>query len=492
MGGDSLKGHWVRSSLWLAGTLLLAAAWLVPTAQTQTQKHLTIFSASAVYSVPVVSFEGKDYVGLADILEPLGNVDARQDGKRWRLRFTPNGGSEVSAEFQDTKPKGKVRNQDVTLPSDFHLENGRGYVPLHTLGALLPLFEGSAPVDFRESSLRLFLGNVEVKYTQEMQKGVSPKLVFSFSAPVNPMVATEPGKLRLTFRRDAVVNPGPENASTGDATITGTTFTDATGIAQITVTSSIALNATFSDGNKTITISPAPGAFAAAEAAKNPPVLPAPAAPQPGTPAQGQTTTPAAPRFLVLIDPAHGGDERGAAISDTIKEKDVNLALARRLQHELQNKGINATLLRSSDNTLSLDERAVATNAAHPSLYVCVHAANLGTGLRIFTALMPPSATTATAHKFLPWPQAQAPYLDLSSQFAGSISAELNNRQIAVKALPAPLRPMRNIAAPAIAIEMAPPDDDVNNINNADYQQNVVAAVSNGIAAMRPKVQGAR
>jgi len=97
-----------------------------------------------------------------------------------------------------------------------------------------------------------------------------------------------------------------------------------------------------------------------------------------------------------------------------------------------------------------------------------------------------------TARKFLPWSQAQAPYLDLSSQFAGSISAELGNRQISVTALPAPLRPLRNIAAPAIAIEIAPPDDDPDNINDADYQQNIAAAVANGIAAMKPKLQGAK
>ena len=43
----------------------------------------------------------------------------------------------------------------------------------------------------------------------------------------------------------------------------------------------------------------------------------------------------AGPRFFVLIDPAHGGSEIGAAISPTLPEKDVVLALARRVQHEL-------------------------------------------------------------------------------------------------------------------------------------------------------------
>lgn len=485
------------SFLPLALLALAAAFLLTPVARTQTQKHLTIYAPSALYSVPIFSFDGKDYVGLADVLEPLGNVEAREDGKKWKLKFTPNGGREVNAEFQDGKTKGKVHGQDILLSDNFHMENGRGYVPVHFVGALVPMFE-PLPTEFHETSLRLFLGNVTVKYTQEVQKGAAPKLVLSFSAPVNPTVATEPGKVRLIFRRNALINSGADTVQTGDATITSTNFNDGSGTAEITVSGTVALNAAFSDGNKTITITPAPSQVATAEAPKpaapaipgtQAPAVPAPTAPMPTLPPPGPAV-PAGPRFLIIIDPAHGGDERGAAITDTIQEKDVNLAIARRLQHELQNKGINASLLRNGDATISVDDRAVATNSLHPALYICVHSANLGSGMRIFTALMSPAGVTT--HTFLPWPQAQAPYLDLSSQFAGSISAELSNRQIPVTAFPAPLRPMRNIAAPAIAIEVAPPDEEVDNISRADYQQNIVAAVANGIAAMKPKLQGAK
>ena len=103
---------------------------------------------------------------------------------------------------------------------------------------------------------------------------------------------------------------------------------------------------------------------------------------------------------------------------------------------------------------------------------------------------MAPSA--ANPKGFLPWTQAQAPFLDVSSLVAGSVSAELGNRQIGVTAFPAPLRPMRNIAAPAIAVEVAPPDADVENISDSEYQQKIAAAVASGIAAVRPKLMGAR
>jgi N-acetylmuramoyl-L-alanine amidase len=473
-----------------AGSFFLALATvlaLVPTARTQSQKHLTVYAPATLYSVPIQQIEGRDFVGLSDALEPLGNVEAREDGKKWKLRFTPSGGTAVEAEFQDDKNKGKVRGQDVELAANFHMENGRGYVPLHNLGTLLPLFT-SLRSEFRESSLRLLLGNVAIQFTQDLQKGTASKLVLTFSSPVNPMVATEPGRLRLIFRREPLVNSGPDTTQFGDSNIPSSTYSENAGMPELTVNSPLALTATFTDSNKTITISPVPSAIAPTEAtATGGTPAPAPAIPPP---APAAPAAPAPPRFLVLIDPAHGGDERGAAITDTIKEKDVNLAFARRLQHELQNKGINAALLRSGDNTVGLDERAIATNSAHPSLYICVHAANLGSGMRIFTALMAPSGPGS--RKFLPWQQAQSPYLDLSSQVAGSVSAELTNKQIAVTALPAPLRPLRNIAAPAVAIEIAPPEDEPEGINGTEYQQSIALAVANGIAAMKPKLQGAR
>lgn len=486
-GIGTLKFRFQAQWLLLALLSLGAALWLAPTARTQTEKHLSVYAPAASYTVPVSSFDGKDYVGLADILEPLGNVEARDDGKKWKLRFTPPGGHELEAEFQDGQNKGKVRGQDFELSGNFHMQNGRGYVPVHNLGVLANLFTGSQ-ANLREGSLRLLLGNVAVSFTPNVEKVPSSKLTLNFSAPVNPMVATEPGKVRLTFRREPIVNTGPESLQTGDPNITGTVFSDASGSAQITVTGSVPLTVTFADGNKSIVITPAPNApteSAKAEAPNNAPT-PAPATPS-ATPAQN---VPTGPRFVVMIDPAHGGDERGAAITDTIKEKDVNLAIARRLQRELQSRNIYTILLRYGDTTIPLDDRAVAVNSARPAVYVCVHAANLGTGTRIFTALMAPTA--ASTRGFLSWPQAQAPFLDLSSQVAGSVSAELSNRQIAVTALPAPLRPMRNIAAPAIAIEIAPPDGDVENINESDYQQNIAAAVANGIAAMKTKLMGAR
>jgi hypothetical protein len=97
---------------------------------------------------------------------------------------------------------------------------------------------------------------------------------------------------------------------------------------------------------------------------------------------------PPVPRhFFAVIDASHGGDDRGAALSDKLAEKDVTLALARRLRQELEARGMSTMVLRDSDANLTLDQRAIFTNTAHPVIYVALHAASDGNGVRLYTAL---------------------------------------------------------------------------------------------------------
>ena len=91
----------------------------------------------------------------------------------------------------------------------------------------------------------------------------------------------------------------------------------------------------------------------------------------------------------MLIDPAHGGADSGASITPSLVEKDVVLALARRVQRELQSRGIAAGMLRNSDVAITLDQRALSTNAARPALYITLHAANTGRGVHVFTSMLP-------------------------------------------------------------------------------------------------------
>jgi N-acetylmuramoyl-L-alanine amidase len=129
-------------------------------------------------------------------------------------------------------------------------------------------------------------------------------------------------------------------------------------------------------------------------------------------------------------------------------------------------------------------------NAARAALYISLHAANTGRGVHVFTSLLP--AANLQRNTFLPWDTAQAAYLDLSGTVAGSVAAELENRKLPNSTLVAPLRPMNNIAAPAVAVEIAPPDDKVENIASAEYQEQVAQSIAAGVAAVRGKLPEVR
>ena len=59
-----------------------------------------------------------------------------------------------------------------------------------------------------EESARLFIGSVATHFTASLSGDNPPRLVFHFTSPVNPTVATEPGALRMTFSREPASRPG--------------------------------------------------------------------------------------------------------------------------------------------------------------------------------------------------------------------------------------------------------------------------------------------
>lgn len=472
----------------IVAAILCAAAvgWLGHSrvfAQSPEGPRLSVYSAQSSFAVPLPVLNGQPYIGLVELLEPLGTVDARADGKKYKLKFSSPGTREIELQFHDGKDKGKVKGNNVKLAANFVIQNGRGYVPLSSISEILS-HALSVQIRLNPTAHRMFIGDVGQRFTLDLKKGTPSKLFVSFDAPVSPTIATEPGHIRFTFHREPVLSPIEHQAYT-DPLITGVSFTEHDGVGELDVTGTSALMANFADGGKTIIVTSAPPP--PPPVAQLPIAAPSPALTQiPAAPPK----PPAGPRFFVLIDPAHGGTEIGAAISPTLPEKDVVLALARRVQHELAAKGISSGLLRNSDVAISLDQRAVSANAARPALYIALHAANTGRGVHVFTSLV--DAENLSSRDFLPWDRAQAAYVEASSAVAGSIAAELETRKLPNMSLAAPLRPMNNIGAPAIAVEIASPGDDASEISSAAYQEQVAQSIAAGIAAMRGKIPEVR
>ena len=442
------------------------------------EKRISIYSSAANYSLPVIEHNGQEYVGLFEMLEPLGTVVSKTEGARWKLRY--NG---VDSEFTAGRTRARVRGQDLNLPANFLMENGRGLVPLTALTTLLPRFLGG-PVTFHETSRRLFVGSVAVHFTGQVSKTTPPTLVMDFTSPVNPMIATEPGKLRMLFTHEPLVQPGSLTLTFDNKTIPSASYQENNGAAEITVSGTVPLFASFSNDGRTITVAPAPQPSAQ--------MTPAPlTSPPPAVPATPVSpATPAARRYFAVVDASHGGDERGAALTSQLAEKDVTLAFARRLRQELETRGLTTMLIRDGDATLTLDQRANLANATHAAIYICVHAAAQGKGVRLYTALVP--AIGEGRGPFLDWNTAQSAFHGLSETAEASLSAEFQRQKVPVRVLTAPLRPLNNLISAAVAIEVAPPTDDVSDLNSATYQELIASSVAAGVVAVRDKLEPGR
>ncbi len=443
------------------------------------EKHLAVFSTAANYSVTLVQRDNRDYVGLLELLEPLGSVSARYDGPRWRVRY-----NKVAADFQSGNNRARIQGRDIDLSGKFLLENGRGLVPAACLNTLLPHILGG-PVTMHETSARLFVGNVATHFTASLAGDNPPRLVFNFSSPVSPSVATEPGTLRMTFTREPVVAPASPTLTFGSKITPSATYSEGNGTAVITVNTAAPVIASFSNNGRTVTISPTSATAQTTTPPPAPPGTPAPQQPAPITPASAAPPPPSR-RYFAVVDAAHGGDDKGEALSSTLLEKDITVALARSLRQELESRGISTLVLRDSDASLTLDQRAISANASHAAIYIVLHAASSGRGVRIYTALLPYGGEDRGP--FASWTTAQRPSLPLSQTAAIAVAAELQRRQIPVHNLTAPLRPLNNITAPAFAVEVAPQGSDPMQLTAPDYQQLITSAVATAIAATRNQI----
>ncbi|TDI49568.1 MAG: N-acetylmuramoyl-L-alanine amidase [Acidobacteria bacterium] len=79
-------------------------------------------------------------------------------------------------------------------------------------------------------------------------------------------------------------------------------------------------------------------------------------------------------RKIIVIDPGHGGVETGAIGPTGLREKEVVLDLARRLQRRLQrDHNLTVVLTRDEDRLIGLDERTAIANYNRADLFLSIH-----------------------------------------------------------------------------------------------------------------------
>jgi len=196
---------------------------------------------------------------------------------------------------------------------------------------------------------------------------------------------------------------------------------------------------------------------------------------------------PLAQHNIIVIDPAHGGPENGAQLSDSLSEKDATLALASRLRSVLQSHNFTVVLTRDGDPAagLTTDQRAEIANHSAAIACIVIHATATGNGVHLFTSSLQPKSKQA----LLPWATAQAGFVQQSGDLSGQLQTALYRDHLAAAQAQFSISPLDNLACPAVAIELAPlaTDGDTKAAGPGDdnYQQRVAESLATALVFWR-------
>jgi N-acetylmuramoyl-L-alanine amidase len=211
-------------------------------------------------------------------------------------------------------------------------------------------------------------------------------------------------------------------------------------------------------------------------------------APQ-STPAQPQRTAPperSSPRFIVVLDAAHGGDDNGGQVGASTPEKNITLDLSVRLRSILTARGFQVVTTREGNVNLTNDARAQIANrvgsGAGAAACISLHATETGSGVHIFVSSLAPAAPS----RFLAWKTAQAAYVTRSLKLASVVNSALERGSdtgpIAANLARTSLPGLESMACPAVALEVAPIRGDdhkvITDVTDTQYQTQIVEALA--------------
>lgn len=197
---------------------------------------------------------------------------------------------------------------------------------------------------------------------------------------------------------------------------------------------------------------------------------------------------------VVVVDPGHGGQDSGA-MCGTMLEKDLTLDVGRRLDRQLQARGLATVMTRVGDSYVSLAERAGLTNRVPDCVFVSIHF-NEGnkdgrsTGIETYYAdhQITPGTPVISWLPFLQRAANQAPNFE-SQSLAGFVQDSLVAHTQAVNRGTKAQQyfVIANVRHPAVLVEggFINNKDELNKLENEQYREQLAAAICDGIVHYR-------
>ena len=452
----------------VATAALLIALAAALSSQTTQPPALSMLSRDGRRALPIVLVADQEFVALDDLAaafqltvreESLGAVTVSYKGKT--IVLTPD------------QALASVSGRLVSLPAPPSRSGRRWLVPVEFISRALSLIYDS-PLDFRKPSRLLVIGDLRVpRITVRYDPlGIAGRLTIDATPRATATITQEAEHLTIKFDADALDAPNPPLPSPGSpGLILALRLVDATTMAVDLGPRFAGFRATSQPVDTTMRlvidlVSPQTDAAAA----------PAPPLQQPPPELPPSFGQPVSTFRTIAIDPGHGGDDEGVKSADGVKEKDLTLAVARRVKVVIEARlGLRVLLTRDDDRSVPVDERASVANNNKADLFISLHAngsmRRATSGAAIYVAAFDRDAAQASAGggervptfgggsreiEFVPWDLAQTRHLDQSAAFADLLEQAFRDRvPLASRVVDrAPLRVLESANMPAVLVEL--------------------------------------
>jgi len=511
-----------------AATLVAAVAVAAPVARqtpspAQRAAPYTLVTRDGRRALAVVRAGGQDMFRLDELAAVFG-LTVREDTLAGGLTISLGGQTIVLSPGQNLA---SVGGRLISLPAPAVREGDAWLVPVDFVSrALGPV--SATRIDLRKPSRLVVVGDLTVPRVDvrlDAEGDARARLTFEVSPATPHTVSQENGRLLVSFDADAL-DPRLGAIRRGPIVAGVTAEPGAPAVAIDLGPAFASYRAVDVEGGagagrfvvELVGATPEPPP--AAPPPEAPPATPPPGAPpqppEPGATPLGDRTAAGEIRTIV-IDPGHGGSEDGARGANGTLEKDVTLAVARRLESAIERRlGIRVILTRDGDETVALDARAERANNNKADLFVSLHAnastARAAAGAEVFYlgleeyggeaeraartsgVALPVFGGGTRDIELIPWELAQARYLDRSAALAGLVENELRQRvPMSPRARQqGPFRVLVGANMPAVLVEMGfltNPDEE-RALTSEPFQNAVVQALVESIIRFRDATRG--
>jgi len=506
----NLRSRRVVSLALALGFIAVLAGHLA--SQTTTPVPLTVLSKDGRRQLALTLVGDQEFVGVDD-LATFFQLTTREDALG-ALTVSYKGRSIVLTVDQ---PLASVAGRLVALPAPSTRAGRRWLVPVEFIPRALTLVYDTK-LDLRKPSHLLVMGDLRVPRVTVRYDLLSPgaRLTIDATPRATSTVGQDSERLTIKFDADALDIANPPLAAPGpQSLVQAVRVLDAVTLTVDLGPRNAGFRATSQPVDTTMRLT-----IDVAEAAPQVPLPPAaPAAPAPVAPPEAPPALGPAVATIrtVAIDPGHGGMDEGAKGANGTKEKDVTLAVARRVKAALETRlGIRVLLTRDDDRDLLVDDRTAVANNNKADLFISLH---LNTSRRApvagasiyyaaFDRRAEDTANAAARIERVPvvgggtrdieltaWDLAQTRHLDQSRSFATVLEEQLRDHvPLAAKSVDrAPLAVLKSANMPAVLVEMGfltNADQETAVIGN-DFQTTFVQALSDAIVKYRDSLAGA-